>query len=689
MATRLVASLVTILSSTLFFVGCGGTPTSPAQTTVVVGGQTNDIPQLDAVIPFDGDPNTPQTFGLRGTAAFGTPATSALINGVPWMSQIDTSIGCSGAQTLACGPTAAAMAEAFVMQRPMSAALVKEFVDSAGDHWPCGVKTGIPQLAQILNSHGVANTSRTFDAVALLNAIQSNHPVIAPVLTQNITSNQIDPQGHQHFMLIVGISPSEVIVNDPGRGPTKQNFAQYRHFPLGDFLSAWQTNSPSLSGIEVIGPNAAPPQQTAPGDFAINVSPTTLTVSQGMSAAFTISVTSVNGFGSGVTLNALHLPGDQFLNGTGFVPKIVTPAPGGLATSTLTIATDANTPTGSTPVIVTIHGVSSGTSHDTTLALAVTVATGSAPGADFTVQASPATVSVAQGGTASFNVSVPSLNGFNSPVTLSALNLPGPVLAGTGFNPQVVTPPANGMGSSILTVVTNTTTPAGPTTITVQGQEGSISRKATVSLTVTVPSTSIPPPTLAVTPTSGTQLTNFTVTGSGYTPNGVVNRWVQIPGQAWMQIGSINADGAGSITWPFTPGCGYPLGAALSYAIDATTNRQSPTITEQVAAAPSCQVTLGVTLSVTPTSGTQLTNFTVSGSGYTPNGVVNRWVQIPGQAWMQIGSINADGAGNITWPFTPGCSYPLGAALSYAIDAATNRQSPTITEQVAHASSCP
>src|ERR1019366_4779921 len=223
MRTRLVSPLFALLSLSLVFVGCGGSPTSPTQTnTVAPGGQTNDIPQLDAIIPFDGDPSIPQSFrpGIPGfssrTVDFGTPATAATIPDVSWMSQIDPTIGCSAALTLSCGPTSAAMAEAYVMHRQLSADLVKQFVDSAGDHWPCGVRTGIPQLAQILTGHGVANTSHSFDAESLLSAIQSYHPVIAQVVTQNLSTNQIDSTGHPHFMLIVGVTPTEVIVHDPG-----------------------------------------------------------------------------------------------------------------------------------------------------------------------------------------------------------------------------------------------------------------------------------------------------------------------------------------------------------------------------------------------------------------------------------------------------------------------------------------
>jgi hypothetical protein len=67
------------------------------------------------------------------------------------------------------------------------------------------------------------------------------------------------------------------------------------------------------------------------------------------------------------------------------------------------------------------------------------------PVGDFSVSVSPSSRSVNQGGTATYTVTVTSLSGFNSSVSLFALNLPGnQVLPGTGFSPQTITPPANG-----------------------------------------------------------------------------------------------------------------------------------------------------------------------------------------------------------------------------------------------------
>src|SRR5581483_7496071 len=66
---------------------------------------------------------------------------------------------------------------------------------------------------------------------------------------------------------------------------------------------------------------------------------------------------------------------------------------------------------------------------------------------------------------------------------------------------------------------------------------------------VYIPSTATGGVTLVLTPASGTQLTNFTITGSNYTPNGEIYRYVQFPGQSFTQISSTTAAGDGTLSF--------------------------------------------------------------------------------------------------------------------------------------------
>src|SRR5207247_8862434 len=81
----------------------------------------------------------------------------------------------------------------------------------------------------------------------------------------------------------------------------------------------------------------------------------------------------------------------------------------------------------------------------------------------FTVSASPSTVSVQQGATATSTITVASQNSFSSATTLSASGLPSGVTA--AFSPNPVTPPANGSATSTLTS-TATSTPTTRTSTT-------------------------------------------------------------------------------------------------------------------------------------------------------------------------------------------------------------------------------
>ena len=74
-------------------------------------------------------------------------------------------------------------------------------------------------------------------------------------------------------------------------------------------------------------------------DFNISASPSTLTISAGQPASFTVSVGGLNGFNSAVTLTCSGQPANSTCN---FSPASVTPASGGMVTSMMMISTSSN-----------------------------------------------------------------------------------------------------------------------------------------------------------------------------------------------------------------------------------------------------------------------------------------------------------------------------------------------------------
>jgi hypothetical protein len=100
---------------------------------------------------------------------------------------------------------------------------------------------------------------------------------------------------------------------------------------------------------------------------------------------------------------------------------------------------------------------------------------------DFSVSASPSTVSVDQGSSATSTISTALTSGAAQSVALSASGLPAG--AGASFNPATVTTG----GSSVLTITTSVATPTGTSTVTVTGTGTSATHSTTISLTVTAP----------------------------------------------------------------------------------------------------------------------------------------------------------------------------------------------------------
>ena len=201
----------------------------------------------------------------------------------------------------------------------------------------------------------------------------------------------------------------------------------------------------------------------AASDFTVSVAPTSGSVARGKSVALAVSTSALGSFGGTVSLSATGL-------GSGETASFSSSSIGAPGTSTLTITAGSSATLGT--FNVTIKGTSGSVVHTATLALNVVVA-------DFSVSSTPASVTVLQGDTASYAVSVAALNGFTGNITMSASGYP--TGATVAFSPGVVAVP----GSSLLTVKTGATTPVGTYTLTIKGTSSArVVRSATVKLVV-------------------------------------------------------------------------------------------------------------------------------------------------------------------------------------------------------------
>jgi len=245
-------------------------------------------------------------------------------------------------------------------------------------------------------------------------------------------------------------------------------------------LTASSTATTGTATVTITGTSGSTTHTTTvtltvnpPPNFSVSASPSSLTINQGSNGTSTITVTSLNGFNSATTLSASGLPSGVT---AAFSPNPVTPPANSSASSTLTLTASSTATTGT--ATVTITGTSGSLVQSTTITL--TVNTAAQP--NFTIGASPSSVTVTQGGNGTSTITITSQNSFNSATTLSATGLPSGVTAAFSTNP--VTPPANGSATSTLTLTASATATTGTATVTVTGTSGSLTHSTTISLTV-------------------------------------------------------------------------------------------------------------------------------------------------------------------------------------------------------------
>jgi uncharacterized membrane protein len=269
-------------------------------------------------------------------------------------------------------------------------------------------------------------------------------------------------------------------------------------------------------------------------DFTVAVSPSSATASAGSSAAYTVSLTSQNGFASDVSLSLTGLSASQA--SWSFTPAVV---PSGAGTAQLSVQTAASIPPGSYPL--TIVGTSGSLTRATTATLVV-------PGPpDFSLSASPSSQSVAAGNGVSYSVAVGAMNGFTGDVALSLTGLPASV--GTAvFTPPTIT----SAGNSQLAITTAATAPTGSYPLTITGTSGSISHSVSVTLVVA------PPPDFSIAVIPGTRTVSAGGT-AGYTLTlGSLNSFT---GNIALSLNGLPSSGSGSSQLAVTTTASAPAGS--------------------------------------------------------------------------------------------------------------------------------
>jgi glucose/arabinose dehydrogenase/regulation of enolase protein 1 (concanavalin A-like superfamily) len=271
---------------------------------------------------------------------------------------------------------------------------------------------------------------------------------------------------------------------------------------VGLFVTSHNVGQPSSVGFDNVSVTGAVVVPT--NDFSISSSPTALTAAVGGSGSTSITTALISGNAESIALTASGLPAGVT---TGFVPASVTA--GGSSTLTFNVAGSAAP--GTYPITVTGTAISA--THTTPVSLTVSAAP---PPNDFSIAATPPTVSVSAGSSSSANVSTSVVSGVAESVALSASGAPSGVT--TGFAPASVT----AGGSSTLTFNVGSAVSAGSYPITITGVATSATHATSVTLVVTSSGGGLPGPWLdtdvgAPSPAGSASYAGgvFTVNGSG------------------------------------------------------------------------------------------------------------------------------------------------------------------------------
>ena len=262
----------------------------------------------------------------------------------------------------------------------------------------------------------------------------------------------------------VSFNPSTLAA--PGSGTSAMTITVGASTPLGTYPITVTGNGGGLQRTTTVTLTV-----TAPPNFALSASPSSLTTAQGTQASSTITSAISGGFNAAISLSASGMPSGTTVS---FNPVTI-PAPGS-GTSVLTITVGASTPVGTYPITVTGNG--GGLQRSTTVTLTVTLAQQQP---NFALSASPASLSIAQGSYANSTITSTISGGFNAAISLSASGMPSGTTV--SFNPATI--PAPGSGTSVLTITVGASTPTGTYPITVSGSGGGLQRTTSVTLTVT------------------------------------------------------------------------------------------------------------------------------------------------------------------------------------------------------------
>jgi hypothetical protein len=283
---------------------------------------------------------------------------------------------------------------------------------------------------------------------------------VSTALPANLVTQVLDPYGY-------GVPGVTVSYSDGGAGGSFSPATMLTD-SLGNATTSYTTPAnPGTVTITATTAGLSPLKfsetvVSAGPNFSVSATPGTLSVTQGSSSPITITVNPAGGFNGSVTLTASGLPSGVAAS---FNPATTA------STSTLTLTASSSAASG--PATITVTGTSGSMVQTTNIGLTVT-----AP-ANFSLSATPGTLSVMQGSSSPTTITINPTGGFTGSVALAASGLPSGVTA--SFNP------ASTSSTSTLTLTASSAATTGAATITVTGTSGSIVQTTNLNITVNAP----------------------------------------------------------------------------------------------------------------------------------------------------------------------------------------------------------
>jgi uncharacterized membrane protein len=281
---------------------------------------------------------------------------------------------------------------------------------------------------------------------------------------------------------VPGITLSPTSVNVTGSGPVTQDLTLSVGSGVapGTYTLQVRATSGSLTKTASLSLTV-----TAAPNFTISLNPASLSIQQGGSGTTTLTITPQNGFTGTVALS-LVAGQDQVPQGLTLSPESVQVSGTSPVNQSLTLSAQPTTPTGT--YRLKVRGTSGSLTREADLTVEVTP-----PPPDFTLSdPAPNPLSVQVGGTATFQVTLTSQNGFQGEVTLSLAGGQDPVpqgLAISATNPSPITLQAGGSVTATATVSADAQVAPGAYRLKVRATSGSLTREADLTVAVLTPYT--------------------------------------------------------------------------------------------------------------------------------------------------------------------------------------------------------